>query len=154
MRNHHQTSPRTGRRSRQASLLLQPSPTELQNGNIHNSTNTSHLSFVSWKLALLHFLVELQHDRAYLTQFPALNQTSHFLQNLQATSRNKTKANQTANTDTRAPLPPAPQPWEKAPTGWSFPIPGACLKMKLFFFLGVGEEYERNSRQPPSLPVG
>lgn len=152
VRNHHKISPWKRRRSKQASLLLQPSPTELQNGDIHNFINTSHLSFVSWKPALLHFLVELQHDTAYLTQFPALNQTSHFLQKPASHLQKQNQSKPTTNTDTQTHTPGA---LGESPNWLVFSHPRRVLKNKTFFFpLWVEEEYKRNSRQPPSLSVG
>lgn len=135
VRNHHKISPWKRRRSRQANLL-QPSPTELQNGDIHNFINTSHLSFVSWKPALLHFLVELQHDTAYLTQFPAPNQTSHFLQkpasHLQKQNQSKPNHQHRHSDTTPGEL------WEKSPNWLVFSHPRRMLKNKTFFFPPLG----------------
>jgi hypothetical protein len=163
VRNHHKVSLWRGRRNRQACFFLQPPPTELQNGDIHNFINTSHLSFVSWKPALLHFLVELQYDKDYLTQFPALNLTSHFLpkpvSNLQR--QNQTKPNSQRRRSDTAPGSPG-----ESPNWLVFPHPRRMLKnetffFSLFFFLSVffffffkgWKDFKRNSRQPPPLPL-
>lgn len=68
---------------------------------------------------------------AYLTQFPALNQTSYFLKNPPATSRNKTKANQTANTETQTQPPGA---LGESPNWLVFSHPRRVLKNETFFF--------------------